>query len=76
MSRIAKEVNRQAREIVAQGKLPTAIAMNVDTKAKMLRETLPRHFIMPSMSSGDPVKYHGVPIVVDWQIPDGEVRVS
>lgn len=72
-------ITRQCREIEAKGEKPCGILMCLDTKIELI-ETLPesrKSWFQPSaMASDDPDKYRGLPIILDWTIPKGEVKVA
>jgi len=73
------EITKQCREIEAQGCKPTAILLNLDTKVRLI-ETIPENrksWFRPSpIASTDADKYRGLPIVLDWTMTTGEVKVA
>lgn len=80
MNKIAPEIARQIRAIREGGSLPVSITMNFDTKCAMLRQMTERqrgqYFRPAPISSGDPDKFAGLPILIEFDTPNGEVRVA
>lgn len=80
MKKIAPEIARQIRGIRQGHKLPTSITMNFDTKCALLYQLTPNqtgsYFRPAAITSGEPDTFSGLPILIDREMPDGEVRVE
>ena len=72
-------VTRQCREIEAKGGKPSAMVMSLETKITLI-ETIPENrkswFRPSAIASDDPDKYRGLAIVLDWTMPEGEIKVA
>jgi len=80
MTKIVPEIARQIKAIRESGRLPASITMSFDTKCLMLQQMTERqmgqYFRPAPIVSGDPDKFAGLPIQIEYTIPYGEVRVD
>lgn len=80
MTKIVPEIARQVKAIRDNGGTLTSITMSFDTKCLLLRQMTERqhgqYFRPAPINSGDPDKFGLLPIIIDRDVPDGEVRVT
>jgi hypothetical protein len=79
VSKIVPEIIRQVRAVKLSDKLPTSITMSFDTKCALLNQMTDnqlQRFAPAPIATGEPDKFMGLPITIDYTIPNGEVRVA